>query len=253
MYKDTIEVVTNSALGKLYFLKKNPIGYFIASMLAGFFIGIGVILAYTIGGILVNQPAMKIVMGASFGIALSLVVMCGAELFTGNNMVMGVAILEKKIKPREAIKLWIVCLIGNWAGAIIISLLYSYSGLNSGATAAIFAASSLAKMSGSFSNLFIKAILCNILVCLAVWSTYRLKNEAAKLMMIWWCLFAFIIAGFEHSIANMSILTIGLFAPSNLALSLGGYFWNISIVILGNMVGGIIFVALPYYLVSKEK
>lgn len=253
MYKDTIEVVTNSAIGKLYLLKKNPIGYFMASILAGFFIGLGVILAYTVGGLLVNQPLMKILMGATFGIALSLVVICGAELFTGNNMVMGIAILEKKIKTKEAVKLWIVCLIGNWVGAIILSLMYSYSGLNTGATAAIFAASSLAKMSGSFSSLFIKAIFCNILVCLAVWSTYRLKNESAKLMMIWWCLFAFIIAGFEHSIANMSILTIGLFSPSNLALSLSGYFWNISIVILGNMVGGIIFVALPYYLVSKEK
>jgi nitrite transporter NirC len=71
--------------------------------------------------------------------------------------------------------------------------------------------------------------------------------------MIWWCLFAFITCGFEHSIANMTILTIGLLNPNTLALSLSGYFWNIFVVILGNMVGGLLFVVFPYFLISKEK
>lgn len=253
MYKEAIEAITNSSLAKLNLLKKNPTGFFLSSALAGFFIGFGVILAFTIGGLLTNQPEKKIVMGASFGIALSLVVICGAELFTGNNLVMGIGVLERKATLKQAIKLWSVCLIGNWFGAIILSIMFNYSGLNVGAIADIFAKTSLAKMSGSFSTLFIKAIFCNILVCLAVWSSFRTKNEVAKLIMIWWCLFAFITSGFEHSIANMSILTIGLLNPTNLNLSLTGYFWNIFIVILGNMVGGILFVSFPYFMIAKEK
>jgi len=101
--------------------------------------------------------------------------------------------------------------------------------------------------------LHMRGVLCNILVCLAVWCGTKLKSESAKLIMIFWCLFAFITSGFEHSIANMTLLTVSLLAPFEKAVSLSGYFYNLSIVTLGNMVGGIVFVAVPYYLASKKK
>ena len=253
MFKDTWDAVSNAAVGKLKFLKENPIGFFISSILAGFFIGLGVLLSFTIGGLFTDIPIRKTMMGATFGIALSLIIICGAELFTGNNFIMSTALMDKKSKLGNTIKLWIICLLGNWVGSILIAFMFHFSGLHTGATAEIFASASLAKMSGSFSSLFIRAIFCNILVCLAVWSSFRAKNEVAKLIMIWWCLFAFIISGFEHSIANMTILTIGLLNPTNLALTLGGYFWNIIILIIGNMVGGILFVAFPYFIITREK
>lgn len=253
MYRDTWEAVSNAAVAKLNLLKKNPVGYFLASMLAGIFVGFGIILIFSIGGLLDGLPQKKLIMGACFGIALALVIICGSELFTGNNLVMGAGIMEGKVSVKQSIHLWIVCLLGNWVGSILLAVIFNLTGLNSGATAAIFASSALAKMSGSFTSLFFKAILCNILVCLAVWSGFRCKNEVAKLVMIWWCLFAFITSGFEHSVANMTLLTIGMLNSNGLALSLSGYFWNIFVVVLGNMVGGILFVAFPYFMIAKEK
>ena len=253
MYKDTWSAISNAAVAKVNLLGKNPLGFFLASMLAGMFIGFGVLLSFTIGGLLIGQPEQKIIMGVSFGIALSLVIFCGSELFTGNNLIMGAGLMAKKVTVRNAIKLSIICLIGNWLGSILLAVIFHLSGAHTGATVDIFAKVSLAKMTGSFSSLFFKGILCNTLVCLAIWCSFRCKNEVAKLIMIWWCLFAFITCGFEHSIANMTILTIGLLNPNGLALSLGGYMWNIFVVILGNMVGGFLFVAFPYFMISKEK
>jgi len=253
MYNDTVEAVAKAAASKLNFLKKNPVGFFISSVLAGMFIGFGILLIMSIGGLLTGQPEKKIVMGACFGIALSLVVMCGSELFTGNNMVMGLGIMENKVNIAQAVQVWVICLVGNWVGSILIAVIFHLTGLNSGATMAVFSQVSLGKMQGSFLSLFMKGILCNILVCLAVWSSFRCKNEMAKLIMIWWCLFTFITAGFEHSIANMTVLTVGLLAPNGLALSLSGYFFNIFTVVLGNMVGGILFVAFPYHMIANKK
>lgn len=253
MYKDTWILLSNAASSKTQLLKKNPLGYFLASILAGMFIGFGILLTFTIGGLLDGRPEKKIIMGACFGIALSLVIICGAELFTGNNLVMGAGVMEKKVSIKDAIKLSIICLLGNWVGSIMLSLIFHFSGAHIGATADIFASVSLAKMSGSFTSLFLKGILCNILVCLAIWCGFKCKNEVAKLIMIWWCLFAFITCGFEHSIANMTVLTVGLLNPNGLALSLSGYFWNIFVVVLGNIVGGVLFVAFPYFMIAKEK
>ena len=107
-------------------------------------------------------------------------------------------------------------------------------------------------MSVSFVPLLLRAILCNILVCLAVWCAGKCRSESAKLIMIFWCLFAFITSGFEHSIANMTLLTIGLLEPAGQAVSIGGYFYNLAVVTVGNMIGGIVFVALPYFAASRR-
>ena len=89
--------------------------------------------------------------------------------------------------------------------------------------------------------------------CLAVWCGYRCKSESGKLIMIFWCLFAFITCGFEHSVANMTLLTVGMISPFESAVSLTGYLYNISVVSLGNMVGGILFLAVPYFIIAKKK
>lgn len=223
-----------------------------ASILAGAFIGFGILLIFTIGGLLNGQPYAKIMMGVSFGIALSLVIMAGAELFTGNNFVMSVAAMGKSIRWRDAVKLWIVCYVGNWIGSILLALIFAGAGLASGAVGEFIAASSAAKMSVDVMPLFLRGVLCNILVCLAVWCGFRCKSESGKLIIIFWCLFAFITSGFEHSIANMTLLTIALFSPFEAAVSLGGYFYNIIIVTLGNMFGGILCLAIPYFIISKN-
>ena len=101
--------------------------------------------------------------------------------------------------------------------------------------------------------LITRAVLCNILVCLTVWCPFRLKSETAKLIMIFWCLFIFLTAGFELNVANITLLSSALLGLFKEGLSLGGYFYNILLSTLGNLLGGIWRVALPYYLLSREK
>jgi nitrite transporter len=253
MFRDDISAVAKAAETKVSFLKNNPVGYFVSSMLAGIFVGFGVILIFSISGLMTGVAYAKIVMGAVFGGALSLVVLVGAELFTGNNFVMTVGMLQGTVSVRDTLKLWLVCLVGNWLGAIVISLLYVGTGLVSGPAGEAMAAAAATKMTVPWLPLFLRGILCNTLVCLAVWVSFRLKSENGKLILIFWCLFVFVTAGFEHSIANMSLLTIALLKPFSTAVSIGWYFYNILVVILGNMTGGIFLVTLPYWLISKEK
>jgi len=253
MYLDEFSAIANAARLKSDSLKQNPVGYFLASMLAGIYVGFGILLIFNIGGVLNGAPYTKIVMGASFGIALSLVIMAGAELFTGNNLVMVSGVLSKTVNWGEVFKLWLVCYIGNWAGSLLLAAMFYGAGFASGPVGEFVASVSATKMSIPLFPLFLRGLLCNVLVCLAVWCGFKCKSESGKLIMIFWCLFAFITSGFEHSIANMTLLSISLFAPFESAISISGYLYNIVVVTLGNMAGGILFVALPYYMISKKK
>lgn len=253
MFFDEISAVMQAAKVKSDFLKKNLLGYFLSSIFAGMFVGFGVLLIFTIGGMLTGQPYVKIVMGVSFGIALSLVVMAGAELFTGNNFIMTIGALGKTVRFKDVCKVWLISFIGNWLGAIILAAIYSGTGLGAGAVGEFIANATATKMGIDLIPLFLRGIMCNMLVCLAIWCSFRCKSESGKLIMIFWCLFAFITSGFEHSIANMTLLTVGLISPFESAISLGGYFYNIIVVSLGNMVGGILFLAVPYFIVAKKK
>ena len=254
MFKDESNAAANGAAGKLKLLNSNPLGYFVLSMLAGAYIGFGILLVFTLSGALAGAPYTKLVMGCCFGIALSLVVIAGAELFTGNNLVMTAGVLRKTVTIGDACKLWLVCWLGNLAGSVLLALLFSLTGLYSDATLGAMTTAAAGKMTAGFIPLLARGILCNTLVCLAVWCGFRAKSDAGKLIMIFWCLLAFFATGFEHSIANMTLLTLSLINNGgNEAISMGGYWYNLIVVTLGNMIGGILFVALPYSAASREK
>ncbi len=239
---------------KVDFLNNNPLGYFLMSMLAGMFIGMGLILVFTISGQLDGAPYTKVLMGVFFSAGLSLVVIAGAELFTGNNFVMTAGVLRKTVSVVDTLKLWGVCWLGNFGGAVLLAFLFSWTGLHEGTTLAAVLAGADAKMNASFVELFTRGILCNFLVCLAIWSTYRAKTEAGKLIMIFWCIVAFITTGFEHSIANMTLLTLAMINNGGLeTIGWGGYWFNLAVVTLGNIIGGVVFVALPYCVASRDK
>ncbi len=252
MFHDEFTAVSNAAVGKAKLLKNNPLGYFLLSMLAGAYIGFGVLLAFTIGGQLAGAPYTKVLMGVSFGIALSLVVIAGGELFTGNNLVMSAGVMGKTVTPGQTCKLWCVCWIGNLAGAVVLAVLYHLTGLGTDAVGAFMAAAAAGKMSAGPVALLTRGILCNTLVCLAVWSATKCKTESGKLIMIFWCLYAFITTGFEHSVANMTLLTIALMNPAGQAVTIGGFVYNLILVTIGNMIGGILFVSVPYFIASRQ-
>ncbi|MCR5526371.1 MAG: formate/nitrite transporter family protein [Lachnospiraceae bacterium] len=252
MYGEDVCAAAETAAKKVAYLNKNPLGFFLMSMMAGAFVGTGNLLTNTMGGQMQGAPATKILMGAAFAVALSLVVFAGSELFTGNNMMMALGMMKKKVTLAEALKLWVVCWIGNLAGAVVLSLLFHFSGLNTEATINFLSSGAAAKMAVPFVPLLIRGMLCNFLVCLAVWCGIRCKTESAKLIMIFWCLFAFVITGYEHSVANMTQLTAALLDPAGQAVSVGGYIYNLATVTLGNVIGGVLFVAVPYFTAAEK-
>jgi nitrite transporter NirC len=254
MFGNEIEAVGNTAKGKVRLLEKNPLGYLLMSFLAGLYIALGSILMGFVGGCLTGMPAQKLVCGIVFSVGLCFVTMGGAELFTGNNFVMAVGSLTKAVTWGQTVKLWIVCYIGNLLGSIVGAALFTATGIpGSGDVGTFFANAAANKMSGAAGNLLAKGILCNILVCIAIWCGAKLKSEGAKIAMNFCCVTTFVTCGFEHSVANMTFLSIGLMNPHEATVTLGGFFYNLGIVTLGNMIGGILFVAVPYYLIAKEK
>ncbi|MBZ9607582.1 formate/nitrite transporter family protein [Clostridium estertheticum] len=255
MFSEEINKVSISAVKKSELLKKSKMRYLTAAALAGAYVGFGILLIFTIGGSFAaaESPATKTIMGASFGIALSLVIMAGSELFTGNNMIMTIGYLEKKVPLLDSINIWIYSFIGNFIGSAALAAIFVGSGLAKGSTATFILKTSQGKMATPSIELFLKGLLCNMLVCLAVWCAIKLKEETAKLIMIFWCLFAFITIGFEHSVANMTLLTTALMIPHTAAISIGGLAHNLIWVTLGNFVGGAVFIGAAYWYVAKEK
>ena len=255
MMKTTIAVFSDTAVSKVSQLKTSKSRYLVLAMMAGFYVGLGIILIFTIGGLFgpADFAGTKIIMGVSFGIALSLVLIAGGDLFTGNNMIMTIGTLEKKTTWYETMQVWIFSYIGNFAGSVLVAVLFFYSGLSIGGTADYVTMTASSKMNAPFVELLIRGILCNILVCLAVWCACKLKEETAKLIMIFWCLFAFITSGFEHCVANMTLLSLSLMIPHPETVSLAGLVANLVPVTIGNIIGGVVFIGAAYWYGNSER
>lgn len=253
MYREEIGRAADLAVKKCALLQDSKLKYFLASCLAGVYVGLGILLIFTIGGLLVKDSlaVVRIVMGVSFGIALSLVLIAGSELFTGNNLVLTLGCLEKRTSGREFLLIHLISFGGNLLGAALLAILFVASGLTQGGAGEFIAKSAQAKMSLPWLQLVMRGILCNILVCLAIWCSFRLKEEIAKLVMIFWCLFAFITTGFEHSVANMTLLSVALLAPGTAAVSFSGFAYNIGLATLGNFIGGSL-LAGAYWFISRR-
>lgn len=257
MEHETIAGIASAARAKAALLRHAPRQYLVLSALAGAYVGLGIVLIFAIGAPLqaAGSGATKAVMGASFGVALTLVIFAGSELFTGNNLVMTVGALSRSVAPSAVGRVWAASFAGNLAGSIALALATAVSGVLSKAPARDFVLSvAAAKMAAPALELFFRGVLCNALVCLAVWMGLRTKDETARLVLIFWCLFAFIGAGFEHSVANMTLLALGLFLPHDANLvSWTGFARNLGIVTLGNIAGGALVVALPYWYVAQAQ
>ena len=157
------------------------------------------------------------------------------------------------MKWSDVVKIWVVCYIGNLVGSLVAAFIFQASGAASGTVGQLFAAAAEKKMTAPAINLVLKGLLCNTLVCIAVWCSIKLKSESGKLIMIMWCILTFMVCGFEHSIANMTTMAVGMMNSTTGTLTIGGYIYNLVCVTIGNMIGGVVFVALPYYLISKKK
>lgn len=251
MYLEDFQNYTEPSVKKVKFLKERPLQYFLAAFLAGIFAGLGCIFTYTVGAMVTNTVFSKILMGVSFGGTLCIIYYGGTELFTGNNMLMTAGVLTKKVKVIDGLKLWVVCWLGNFVGSIVFAYLFYVSGLLKEDLQELIISTASYKVHVEPLQLIIRATFCNIFVCLATWCSVRFKSETAKVIIIFWCLYAFLVTGYEHSVANMSILFYALLVP-NSGVGIDGYMYNLSLATIGNIIGGALLAA-SYYFITKPK
>jgi nitrite transporter len=224
---------------------RDPGRSLLSTALAGAFVGLAIVLLIAVSAPLAaaGHPLTKLVQASVFGLALTLVVFAGAELFTGNTMVMVQGLLARRVTARDLGIVWVVSLVGNIAGSIALAAMVDAGGITTGPFGELVAKTVAAKDALTGGQLFWRAVLCNALVCLALWMAARATTDGAKLAVLWWALLAFIGSGFEHSIANVTTFSLGAFAGtsdwSDLARNLA---WTVP----GNIVGGALVVGLAY-------
>lgn len=239
---------------------------FALAVLAGAFIGLGAMFATTTAAATSTLPygVARLLIGLAFCLGLILVVVAGAELFTGNNLIV-MAWANRKISTWALLRNWLVVYLGNFAGslgtAVLVFLARQYTaGTGSVGEAALKIA--VGKVNLGFVQALALGILCNGLVCLAVWMTYSARSVADKILAILFPITAFVAASFEHSIANMYFvpyaLLIKAFDPAFAAttkidlssLTWGSFFVkNLLPVTLGNILGGSVLVAAMYWFI----
>ena len=243
------------------------------AFLAGVFIALASVGSNIISHDIENIGVAKYLAGLIFPTGLILVVIAGAELFTGNNLI-SIAALSGKVKWSKYFWNLIMVWLGNLVGSVFIALLIYLSGqLNytDGLLGAYTIKVAALKTSLSFTEAFASGILCNLLVCLAVWMSYSTKDIAGKALVIFFPIWLFIAYGYEHSVANMYYLTAGLLAKNNpdLVLKTGelmsfsaenlnnltilnAFMDNLVPVTIGNLVGGALFIGALYWWAYKK-
>jgi formate transporter len=232
------------------------------SVLAGAFVGLGAL--YFV--IVRSDPSLgfaarQVLGGVVFALGLFLVVVAGAELFTGNNL-LAMAWADGKISTRDLLRNWAIVCSGNFVGAAglaVLVYLSRHAEMNSGAIAQEYVRIAATKVAMPFWTAFFKGVLCNVLVCMAVWMALAGRSVIDKAVAIVFPISAFVAAGFEHSIANMYIIPLAMLLQTFDNIGMGanpitwaGFLRNLVPVILGNIIGGSVLVGLVYHVIYRR-
>lgn len=240
---------------------------FALAVLAGAYIALGAVFATTVSaGTAADWPygVSRLLSGLVFSLGLILVVVGGAELFTGNNLI-AMAWASKKVTTRSMMRNWVVVYAGNLVGSLgtaVLMLASQQHTFGDGAVGAMALGIANAKVGLDFWQAVALGVLCNALVCMAIWLTYSARSTVDKIAAIIFPITAFVAAGFEHCVANMYFIPMGLlikaFDPAFAAasgLELGSLTWgsflvdNLIPVTLGNILGGTVLVAAIYWMI----
>lgn len=251
--KEVAQNYNNIGVGKV---KQTTANTFVLAIIAGFFIAVAGTGAAA-AAVSVGQPSLvRLINGLIFPAGLAMVVIAGSELFTGNCLLI-IPVMEKKVSVLEMIKSLVVVYAGNFVGSIFLVALCTYGHvykLFDGAFADQVVATAVAKVNISFGDGFFKGILCNIIVCIAVWMTFFATTAAEKIINLYFPILVFVILGFEHSVANMSYISGGLFVKMAYGIEAETLTWqgffvnNLIPVTAGNIIGGFL-VGLAYWFV----
>ena len=231
----------------------------VLGILAGIYIAMGGVLSLLVGyGFPLvagtNPGLQKLLSGAMFPLGLILVVFAGAELFTGNNAVLMPGVLNREIGWKAVLKNWTLVYFSNFAGALFFTYVMVYL---TGVTAAPPWADAVrgiaeAKTSMPWHTVFLRGIGANWLVCLAVWLGMSARSAAGKLLGLWFPVMGFVAIGYEHSIANMFFIPLGMLQGANVGIP-SFVFDNLIPATLGNIAGGAFFVGTLYWYAYKNR
>jgi formate/nitrite transporter len=233
----------------------------VLSLLAGFYIAFGAQLATVVTSDATTHLGLgisRLLGGSVFSLGLMLVVICGAELFTGNSL-LAKAALHGHIPWLKLAENWGVVILGNLAGSLFFAWLMTETGLwQTGRIGEHAVGIAAAKCQLDFWPAFVRGILCNWLVCLAVFMATAARDIVSKMLTCYMPIMAFVASGFEHNVANMYFIPAGLFIDQALGQQTNGLTWgnffigNLLPVTLGNIVGGVVFVAFAYWFVHLK-
>lgn len=268
---EAVDAYSNATSKKI---KRSTITIFIKACFAGMFIGMGAAGSNVAAHNIENVGIARLLAGAVFPVGLMMVILLGAELFTGDCLAV-IAVSDKKISIIEYVKLLVTVYIGNFVGGILYTLLVVLSNqlnYSSGLLGAYTINVAVNKVNLDFKVAVASGILCNVLVCAAVLMANCSKDIAGKLLVCFFVILLFVTSGYEHCVANMYYITAGLFAkmnPEYIRVAIEQYhldpgrleslnilsflYKNLLPVTIGNVVGGVVFVGLPMYYLDSLK
>ncbi|MEH7309148.1 formate/nitrite transporter family protein [Neobacillus drentensis] len=233
--------------------KMRPEHVLLLGFLGGAFIALGFLLDIRV---IANLPKewgsfSSLLGGAVFPVGLMLIIIAGGELLTGNMMALPIAVLAKRATLGQLVRNWLLVLVSNFIGAIFVAYFFGHIlGLTeTGPFLTKTVAIAEAKMDETFIQSVISAIGCNWLVCLGVWLAYGADDIGGKILAIWFPIMGFVAIGFQHVVANMFVIPAAIFAGH---FTWADYLANFVPVVIGNAIGGGVFVALIYWMVHKE-
>lgn len=236
-------------VGKYKTSKKNSI-VFVSAMLAGLFIGLGYTGYLIVSGIMADAAVGKVIGALLFPVGLLLVLIAGADLFTGNTLVT-MAWYKKEIKLGDVAKNLSIVWLGNLVGALFLVVLVYYSNTFTGSIAEGVMHLAEKKVHLNMVELLTRSTLCNILVAITVYMSYAAKDVTGKVIISYIPIWLFVITGFEHCVANMFVLPMGYLLGAD--LTIGQIMANIIPVTIGNIIGGMLVTAAYYFLFLKDK
>lgn len=254
MTRDAVNALTQAGAQKLQLSRSAPGRFFARAAMAGAFIFVGTLLSTLCAAWFYDTslPVARLLAAVTFSAALTLIVLLGGELFTGCTLVMGVSLYEGKAGAGGTLRVWALAWVGNFAGILVLCLLLAGSGASGDLLGAYLAILVPGKLSPPWYLLLLRGVLCNFLVCIAVFAGFRLKSETAKAIVVFLVVTTFVLTGLEHSIANMAYFSLyALLVPGADIAAMG---WNLLWVTLGNLLGGAVLLGLPlWYAAEPEK
>ncbi|MBE6128985.1 MAG: formate/nitrite transporter family protein [Erysipelotrichaceae bacterium] len=221
----------------------SPLKMVLLGMLAGMYIGFGCHV-FVLATAAETTVLTKLIGAALFPAGLMMVIFCGAELFTGNNL-MTLAVMSGDISLKDMLRNWGLVYLGNFIGSVLLAFLLAKSGLYTDAAAVRAVALASSKASMPFVEALIRGILCNILVVLACWFQAGAKEMAGKILAVWFPITLFVFAGFEHSVANMTYIPLGMFLGADVSV-VSFLLGSLLPVTAGNLIGGALFIPAIY-------